>query len=207
MTKTVDQYLAEGCGRCVLGGTPNCKVHSWQAELRQLRELVLGCGLNEESKWGVPCYTYQKKNILIIAAFKEYCSISFFKGSLLSDTEGILDKPGENTQSARLVRFKSVKDISKIEKTVQTYIYEAIEIEKAGLKVNFKKAQDYSVPKELNQKFKSAPGFHTAFKALTPGRQKAYLIYFSEPKQSKTRLARIEKCLPKIQMGKGPNEY
>lgn len=203
MTTTVEKYFTDGCGRCALGGTPNCKVHRWEAELKKLRALALDCGLNEESKWGVPCYTYRNNNVLIVAAFKDYCSVSFFKGALLSDTDGLLAKPGENTQAGRLIRFTNVKDIVKAENTIKAYIYEAIEVEKAGIKVKPKKVDDYPMPDEFQNKLKKMPGLKTAFYALTPGRQKAYLLHFSGAKQSKTRESRIEKCIPNILIGKG----
>jgi len=203
MTTSVEKYFTDGCGRCELGGTPNCKVHLWQAELKKLRALALNCGLNEESKWGVPCYTYRNSNVLIIAAFKGYCSISFFKGALLSDADGLLDKPGENSQAGRLIRFTGVKDIVKAEASIKAYIYEAIEVEKAGLKVKLKKADEYNMPEEFQNKLNKMPSLKSAFYALTPGRQKAYLLHISGAKQSKTRESRIEKCIPKILIGKG----
>ena len=205
MNSKVDKYLMEGCGRCPLGGTPGCKVHKWTTELELLRTIVLGCGLTEELKWGVPCYTFQEKNLLIVSAFKAYCSISFFKGSLLSDAKGILDKPGENTQAARLIKFTNMAQIKEIEADLKTYIYEAIEVEKAGLKVNFKKNPE-PIPGELENKFEEDPVLKTAFEALTPGRQRGYILYFSAPKQSKTRESRIEKSIGKILNGEGLND-
>lgn len=207
MNPQVDHYLAEGCGRCPLGGTPDCKVHNWPEELKALRAIVLDCGLQEEVKWGVPVYTFQKKNILVVAAFKAYCSLSFFKGSLLSDTNNILSQPGEHTQSARLIRFTNVKEIVKLKSVLKAYIFEAMEIEKAGLKVAFKKVEDIDMPDEFQNKLKMMPALKKAFDALTPGRQKSYLLHFSQAKQSKTREARIEKCIPQILKGKGFNEY
>ena len=198
----IDVYLAEGCGRCPLGGTPNCKVHNWQKELKLLRTIVLECGLTEELKWGVPCYTFQNSNVSIVAAFKEYCSLSFFKGALLNDAHKILVKPGENTQSDRLIRFTNVQEIMELEPVLKAYIYEAIEVEKAGLKVSFKKEPE-PIPDELQRKLDKNPALKTAFEALTPGRQRAYIIYFSAPKQSKTREARIEKYIPQILEGIG----
>ena len=207
MNSQVDHYLAEGCGRCSLGGTPDCKVHNWPEELKALRTIVLECGLHEELKWGVPVYTFQKKNILVVAAFKTYCSLSFFKGSLLSDTHNILSQPGEHTQSARLIRFTNVKEIMKLKSVLKAYLFEAIEIEKAGLKVTFKKPEDFVLPEEFQNKLKLMPALKKAFDALTPGRQKSYLLHFSQAKQTKTREARIEKCIPQILKGKGFNEY
>ena len=152
MTKSVEQYFLEGCGRCPLGGTPDCKVHNWTAELEYLRQLILDCGLTEESKWGVACYTFQKNNVLLLSAFKDYCSISFFKGSLLSDTKGLLEKPGKHSQAARLFKFTNIEQIKAIEEVVKNYIFEAVEIEKAGLKVEFKKSPE-PIPEELEQQF------------------------------------------------------
>ncbi|MGS2764439.1 YdeI/OmpD-associated family protein [Sinomicrobium sp. M5D2P9] len=202
MNPKVDNYIAEGCGRCPLGGTPGCKVHDWTEELEQLRTIALDCGLKEELKWGVPCYTFQENNIVIIGAFKEYCALSFFKGALLNDVNGILRKPGENTQSGRIVPFTGVREIVEMKTILKTYIYEAVEVEKAGLKVSFKKNPE-PVPKELQNKFEEFPALKTAFEALTPGRQRGYILHFSGAKQSATRESRIEKCIPKILSGKG----
>ena len=202
MNKSVDNYLIQGCMRCPLGDTPDCKVHKWIAELKLLRDICLDCGLVEESKWGVPCYTYQKGNVLLMSAFKECCSISFFKGALLSDEKGLLVKPGKNTQAARLIKFTNIETIKEVEKDVKAYIYEAIEVEKAGLKVPFKKNPE-PVPEELEKKFAEDPVLKTAFEALTPGRKRGYILYFSAAKQSKTREARIEKCIGKILNGEG----
>ena len=205
MTKSIETYFLEGCGRCPLGGTAGCKVHQWIAELELLRAMVLDCGLTEEMKWGVPCYTFQGNNVLIISAFKEYCGLSFFKGVLLSDAKGLLDKPGENSQATRLFRFKHVNDISVIEEDIRAYIFEAIEVEKAGLKVPYKKNPE-PMPDELVQKLEADPVFKSAFEALTPGRQRGYILYFSAPKQSKTRCSRIEKYTEKILNGEGMHD-
>ncbi|UJH67935.1 YdeI/OmpD-associated family protein [Allomuricauda sp. SCSIO 65647] len=202
MNKTVDNYLINGCGRCSLGGTPDCKVHRWTNELELLRTITRDCGLTEEAKWGVPCYTFQGKNIMLISAFKDHCSVSFFKGSLLRDTQGILVKPGPNSQAARLLKFTEIEKIKKLETDIKAYIYEAVEVEKAGLKVNFKKNPE-PIPEELENRFEKDPVLKTAFEALTPGRQRGYILYFSAPKQSKTRNARIEKCIGKILNGEG----
>ena len=203
MNPAVDNYLIEGCGRCSLGGTPDCKVHNWTEELKQLRRIVLECGLTEEVKWSVPCYTFQQNNVLIVSAFKEYCSLSFFKGALLKDAEGILEKPGENSQAARLFKFTNVQQILEMEPTIKAYIYEAIEVEKAGLKVDFKQKNELVYPEELQTKLDEDPELKSAFESLTPGRQRGYVLHFSQPKQSKTRISRIEKCIPKILEGKG----
>jgi uncharacterized protein YdeI (YjbR/CyaY-like superfamily) len=199
----VDSYLIEGCGRCSLGGTPECKVNNWQEELEQLRTILLDCGLAEELKWGVPCYTFQNSNVVIMSAFKEYCALSFFKGALLKDAQGILDKPGEHTQAARLIRFTNVQEIMDMESILKAYVYEAIEVEKAGLKVDFTKTLEFAIPEEFQNKLDEIPALKTAFEALTPGRQRAYLLYFSQPKQSKTRVSRVEKYMQQILDGKG----
>ena len=205
MNPKIDTYLLDGCMRCKFGGTPECKVHSWQEELKLLRTIVLECGLTEELKWGVPCYTFQNANILIIAAFKEDCRLNFFKGALLHDTQNILKKAGENTQYSRVVRFKNVREIVKLANHLKKYIFEAIEVEKAGLKVVFKKNME-SLPEELQHIFDQNPNLKEAFESLTPGRQRGYILHFSQPKQSKTRISRIEKCKYDILNGMGLND-
>jgi uncharacterized protein YdeI (YjbR/CyaY-like superfamily) len=182
------------------------KAKKWQKELEQLRIIVLDCGLTEELKWGVPCYTFQKSNIVLIHVFKEYCALLFFKGALLNDAKGILVQQTENVQAARQIRFTNVREIVKMEPILKAYIYEAIEVEKAGLKVDFKKTTEFIIPEEFQKKLDKIPAFKTAFKALTPGRQRAYILYFSAPKQSKTRESRIEKCMQQILNGKGLND-
>jgi uncharacterized protein YdeI (YjbR/CyaY-like superfamily) len=209
MNKTnpkVDVYFTAGCGRCPLVNTPECKVHNWDAELAKLREIVLDCGLTEELKWSHPVYTFQKNNVILLGAFKEYCVLNFLKGALLKDAAGILSKPGENTQSARVIRFTDVREIIKLEAIIKAYIYEAVELEKAGLKFEFKETKDFELPEELTVKFAENTAFQTAFFALTPGRQRGYILHFSQPKQSKTRESRVEKCLPQILIGKGLND-
>jgi uncharacterized protein YdeI (YjbR/CyaY-like superfamily) len=203
----VDPYFSAGCGRCPLGGTPQCKVHRWPAELEALRRIVLDCGLTEALKWGVPCYTFDHKNIAIVSAFNDYCALSFFKGALLEDTHGILHKPGEHSESGRLIKFTNLRDILEMEPILQEYLYEAVEIEKAGLKVTYKKPEELPMPEELRQMLETLPEFKAAFFALTPGRQKGYLLHFLAPKQSVTRTARIEKCVQRILEGKGVNDY
>lgn len=178
----------------------------FQKELELLRSIVLDCGLIEELKWGTPCYMFQKNNMILLGAFKDSCIISFLKGALLSDTENLLVQAGENTQAARIIKFTNVKDIVKIKSVLKTYIFEAIEIEKAGLKVDPKKHSEYNVPEELKNQFKQKPDFKKAFEALTPGRQRGYLLYFSDSKQSKTRESRIEKYTQRIMSGKGIND-
>lgn len=206
MITEVDLYFTEGCGRCALGGTPACKVHTWPKELKVLRSLILSCGLTEELKWGMPCYTFQKKNIVLLAAFKEYAAVSFFKGALLNDVEAVLSKPGNNTRSARLMRFTNIDEIIKKEGLIKAFIYEAVEIEKEGRKVEFQKNDKHAIPDEFQVKLNSDKKVKEAFYALTPGRQRGYLLYFSQPKQSKTRIERIEKCIPHILNGKGLND-
>ena len=201
MTTNAELYFSEGCGRCSLGGTPACKVHAWQQLLLALRRIVLECGLDEECKWGMPCYTFQGKNILMISAFKDNSTISFFKGALLHDEYGLLTTAGENSHIARLPRFTRLDEILSQEEQIKTYIYQAVEVEKAGLKVPKGSAPD--IPDELARKFEEVPEFHQAFEALTPGRQRGYLLYFAAAKQSATRTTRIEKYMPQIFAGKG----
>jgi uncharacterized protein YdeI (YjbR/CyaY-like superfamily) len=178
----------------------------WQEELKKLRMIVLDCQLTEEFKWGVPCYTYQKNNVVLIHVFKEYCALLFVKGALLNDTNGILIQQTKNVQAARQVRFTNVQEIVEMETILKAYIYEAIEVEKAGLKVNFKKTTEFIVPAEFQNKLDEIPALKTAFYALTPGRQRAYILYFSAPKQSKTRETRVEKYIQQILNGKGLND-
>jgi uncharacterized protein YdeI (YjbR/CyaY-like superfamily) len=179
------------------------KAKKWQEEFEKLRMIVLDCGLTEELKWGVPCYRFQKANIVLIHGFKEYCALLFFKGALLNDPEDILIQQTKNVQSARQIRFTNVREIVKMAPILKAYIYEAIEVEKAGLKVKLKKTAEYKVPEEFQKKLNKIPALKTAFKALTPGRQRAYIFHFSAPKQSKTRESRVEKYIPQILNGKG----
>ena len=182
------------------------KAKKWQKELEKLRMIVLDCQLTEELKWGVPCYTFQKKNIVLIHGFKEYCAILFVKGALLNDANGILIQQTESVQAARQIRFTNVREIVEMEPILKAYIYEAIEVEKAGLKVNFKKNTELIFPEEFQNKLDKIPALKAAFYALTPGRQRAYILYFSAPKQSKTRESRVEKCMQQILNGKGLND-
>ncbi|MDE4542380.1 DUF1801 domain-containing protein [Thermoanaerobacterium sp. R66] len=182
------------------------KVLNWKDELEKLREIMLEFQLEEDLKWGKPCYSYNKSNIAILIGFKEYCAISFFKGSLLNDEKGILIKPGENSQASRQIRFKSIEEIAEKEDVLKEYITKAIEIEKLGMKVDFKKNDETKIPYEFQIKLDEDPILKSAFFGLTPGRQRAYIIYFSQPKQSKTREARVEKYIGKILSGKGLND-
>jgi len=179
------------------------KSKKWQEELQKLRMILLGCQLTEEVKWRVPCYTFQERNIVILGRFKECCVLSFVKGALLHDASGILVKPGENTQAARVIRFTNVQQIVEMEPILKAYIYEAIEVEKTGLKVKFKKIAEMKVPEEFQNKLDEIPALKTAFDALTPGRQRAYILYFSAPKQAKTRGSRVEKYMQQILNGLG----
>ncbi len=182
------------------------KAGKWQEEYEQLRMLVLECGLTEELKWGVPCYTFQNGNVVLIHGFKEYCAILFPKGALLKDTDGILIQQTDNVQAARQVRFTNVQEIIKLKPVLKTYIFQAVEVEKSGLKVEMKKTSEFAVSEEFQAKLDENPVLKKAFKALTPGRQRAYLLHFSQPKQAKTREARIEKCMEAILNGKGLND-
>ena len=199
---SIDQYLTEGCGRCKLFQTPFCKVHKWTEELVLLRSIILQTGLTEELKWSMPCYTLNGKNILMLAAFKDYCSLSFFKGSLLKDELSLLISPGENSNAVRQFRFTDAKQIIKIKKTILQFINEAIAIEESGAKIIPAKSKKEIIP-ELQDAFSHNSKLEIAFYKLTPGRQRGYLIYFSDAKQSATRTSRIQKYTPKILAGKG----
>lgn len=192
MNPKVDKYLGS--------------IDKWQEEAEKLRMIVLDCQLTEDLKWGCPCYTFNDSNIVLIHVFKEYCALLFFKGALLRDANGILVQQTENVQSARQIRFTNIQEIAKLEPVLKTYIQEAIEVEKAGLKVNFKKTSDFAIPEEFQNKLDKMPALRTAFDALTPGRQKGYIFYFSSAKQSKTRESRVEKSIPKILDGKGMDD-
>ena len=179
------------------------KETKWQEAFAELRTIVLDCGLTEELKWGCPCYTFQNNNIVLIHGFKDYCALLFMKGALLKDTAGILVQQTENVQASRQIRFTSIQDIVNNESILKAYINEAIEVEKAGLKVELKKTTEFNMPDEFKLVLEDMPELKTAFEALTPGRQRGYLLYFSSPKQAKTREARIEKCIQQILVGKG----
>ena len=192
MNPKVDEFLREA--------------KKWQEEMEKLRMIILDCGLTEELKWGKPCYTFQKKNIVLIHGFKEYCALLFIKGALLNDANGILIQQTENTQAARQIRFTNVREIVEMETILKATIYEAIEVEKAGLEVNFKKTTEFIIPEEFQNKLDEIPALKTAFDALSPGRQRAYILYFSAPKKSETRESRVEKCIQQILNGKGLND-
>lgn len=179
------------------------KAQQWQEAYEQLRRIVLECDLTEELKWGVPCYTYQNNNVVLMHGFKTYCALLFPKGALLKDTDGILIQQTQNVQAARQIRFTGLQEILDLEPVLKTYIYQAIEVEKAGLKVTLKKTAAFAVPEEFQVALDEIPDVKTAFEALTPGRQRAYLLYFSGAKQAKTRMARVEKAIPQILDGKG----
>jgi len=192
MNPKVDEYLS--------------KSKKWQEEYKKLRNIVLDCELTEEFKWMHPCYTLQNKNIVLIHGFKEYCALLFIKGALLQDAHGILIQQTENVQAGRQIRFTNVREIVEMETILKAYIYEAIEVEKSGLEVSFKKNTEFTIPEEFQNKLDEIPALKTAFEALTPGRQRAYIFHFSEPKQSKTRVSRVEKCMQQILNGKGLND-
>ena len=179
------------------------KAGKWQKEIEKLRTIILDCDLIEELKWGCPCYSYQKKNIVLIHYFKDYCALLFFKGALMKDSKGILIQQTENVQSARQIRFTGLKEIEKLERTLKAYIYNAVEIEESGMKVPMKKTQDFKMPEEFQARLNKNPALKKAFYELTPGRQRGYLLYFSSAKQAKTREARIEKYVERILDGKG----
>ena len=192
MSPEVDSYLR--------------KAAKWREEVATLRRILLDCQLTEELKWGKPCYTFQKSNVVIILPLKESCALLFAKGALLQDSAGLLIQPTENTQAARQMRFGSVRQIVEMEKTVKAYVHEAMAVEKGGLEVVYKKISEFKIPEELQKKFDDDAALKTAFNALTPGRQRGYLLYFSAPKQSKTRQSRIEKFVQQILSGKGLND-
>ena len=178
----------------------------WREEFEKLRKIILDCGLTEELKWGVPCYTFEKKNLVLMHGFKDYCALLFFKGALLKDPQGILIQQTKNVQAARQIRFTNVREILKLKAILKAYVQEAIEVEKSGQKVEFKKTSEFKIPEEFQEKLAEAPALKKAFAALTPGRQRAYIFYFSQPKQSKTRQSRVEKYTRKILNGKGLND-
>ena len=199
---TVDQYLLDGCGRCSKGGTPNCTVHKWQPILVAMRELATECMLTEEVKWSVPCYTLNGKNVLMIHAFMEYCSIMFMKGSLLTDPENILHRQTEHVTAGRQLRYTRIEDFLAQRERAKDFILEAIQLEEAGKKVE-KRTEEEPMVEELKEAFVQDNAFKTAFYQLTLGRQRAYLLHFAQAKQAETRASRIEKCMPMILRGEG----
>lgn len=202
----VDDFLLEGCGRCAKGGTPDCKVHLWTQELLFLRKLCLESGLTETIKWGMPVYTHKNKNAIILGALKEFSTIGFFKGILLQDPENILQVSGENTQESRLIRFTSIKDIFIIEDWIRVFIQDAIAIEEQGIKPPKRENKDLVLPEELQVVLNQNPEVASAFHALTPGRQRSWVIFISGAKQSPTRETRVLKAVPKILEGKGMHD-
>jgi len=203
---SVLQYLEVGCGRCELGNTPHCKVHPWSEELTLLREMLRKTDLTEEIKWSAPCYTHRGKNILTLSALKESVVISFFRGAELKDSKNVLEKPGKNSRFARYLRFTNTHRIASLKGVVQAYITEAIQLEESGEKSHASKDTLDEYPDELVQVFSADSDFEKAFLALTPGRQRGYLIYFTSAKKSETKTARVNKCRAKIFSGKGWNE-
>lgn len=198
----VDLFLADGCGRCEYHATDKCKVRSWQLELQHVRQIMLETSLTEDLKWGVPVYTHEGKNIVIISALKDCVTFGFFKGVLLADKNNILEKQGESVQSARIIRFTDVNQIAPLAETIKEYVKEAIAIEMSGAKVEFKKDLE-PTPDELLEKFEENPALKEAFYKLTPGKQRGYIIHFSQPKQAASRHNRIDKCIAKIMNGEG----
>lgn len=210
MISSVDQYLTDGCGRCSHFQKPSCKVHTWQEELITLRSIVNSTELKEELKWSQPCYTINGKNVIIIASFREYCCINFLKGVLIKDDLKLLSKPGENSHTSRMLKFKKTDDSKKLlqqSEIILDYINQAIEIEKNGVKTPEKPKVEEPIPNELLEQFQLVDGLESDFYKLTPGRQRAYLMNFNSAKQSATKTNRIIKLIPKIRSGKGPNEY
>lgn len=199
----VDQFILEGCMRCPKGATLDCKVHRWTDIIEFLRQLLLETELIEERKWGVPTYTLEGKNVIMLGVFIDSCVLSFLKGSLMQDPKGILSMPGPNSHQGRIIRFTDLQQVKNLEKNLKTYIQKAIEIEKSGEKIKKPEPLTLEIPEELTQKFEAHEGLEKAFFTLTPGRQRGYLIHFTGAKQSSTRLSRIEKCIPKIMVGKG----
>ncbi len=189
MNPKVDEYLRNA--------------QKWRKELETLRRILLDCGLTEELKWRSPCYTFQKKNVAIMGELKDCCTLGFFKGALLKDAKGLLEKPGENTQAARRMRFVQVEEVLKRERALKAFVREAMKVEEAGLEVEFKKTSEFEFPEELQKRLEKDPALKKAFERLTPGRQRGYLLHFSSAKQAKTRESRIEACVPRILEGKG----
>ena len=205
MDQSISEFFSIGCGRCSLVGTPQCKVMTWNEELHVLRNIILTTGITEERKWGVPCYTDNGKNIILLSALKDAATLSFLKGSLIDDVHGMLIAPGKNSQSARYMKFTSIEEINTTKPIIVKYIEQALEIERNGKKVEFKKEDD-PIPDELTEAFEKNPPLKTAFYALTPGRRRGYLLHFNQAKQSATKISRINANMKKIMSGKGFNE-
>lgn len=205
MTKSPEIYFLEGCGRCSLGGTPDCKVHRWTQELQLLRSIILDCGLEEVAKWGVPCYMYGKSNVLVLSALKDTATIGFMKGALLDQTSYLLVEQTGTENVSRVLRFTSLEQIVDNEAEIKALIYQAIEVENQGLKVAPKKSKEL-LPEELEHAFVQNPQLKDAFYSLTPGRQHGYLLHFNQAKQAATRASRIEKCSEKILRGEGMHD-
>jgi len=206
MIPNVETYFNEGCGRCSKMATPLCRVRTWEKELQLLRSIIVECGVIEELKWSHPCYTFQNKNIVMLGTTKAFCAISFFKGVLLEDNQKVLIAQTENTQATRQLQFTSTDQIKNLKDTIKAYIFEAVELEKSGAKVAYKEPTAIAIPEEFHYFLDSDEELKTAFESLTPGRQKGYLLHFSEPKQSKTKTARVEKWMDQIKRGKGMND-
>lgn len=206
MITNIETYFEEGCGRCSKMATPLCRVRTWENELQLLRSIILECGLVEELKWSHPCYTFNKKNIVILGTTKANCVLGFFKGVLLEDSQKILVAQTENMQSARQLQFTNTEQIVNLENTIKAYIFEAIEVEKSGVKVPIKEPISIAIPEEFQYFLDMDEELKIAFEGLTPGRQKGYLLHFSEPKQSKTKTARVEKWMNQIKRGKGMHD-
>jgi len=206
MITNPDAYFRNGCGRCPLFDTPQCKVHRWKEVLAALRSILLETDLTEEAKWGQPCYTDKGKNILLLSALKDYCAISFFKGALLKDPRKVLIQPTKNSNADRSLRFTTPDEVHQQEEIIKEFIHQAIKNEREGLKVPSRSVSDFEMAEEFQKFLDQDPALNAAFEALTPGRQKAYLLHFAQPKQSKTRISRVEKCIPKIMDGIGLND-
>lgn len=200
---SVEEYLTDGCGRCSHYATPSCKVHAWNRELIQFRRIVLSCGLEEEIKWSMPCYTHKGKNLLVIAAFKNYASINFFKGALIQDPQGLLEKAGENSQAGRLLKVTAASEIIQNEDYIRALIFEAIRVEEAGLKVETTPVSDILIPEALQEILDKHPEVAAAYEALTPGRKRSHILHISGAKQTATQIKRAVQCAEKILAGKG----
>lgn len=203
MNPGVDAYFRLGCGRCPLGGTPDCKALSWTEPMAELRRILLACGLTEEIKWGAPCYTWEGANVAMMGALKGHCVVSFFKGALLEDPRGLLVRPGDASQAARQARFTLADQVLAMESDLAAFITQAIEVQRSGRKVQLKSIEEHPVPEEWARRLEASPDLKAAFERLTPGRRRGYLLHFGQPKQAATRESRMDRCLAKIMAGKG----